>query len=347
MPARSLNSRQWLASRAYLALRLRLLGRLLREIGWLRLALIGPMLLLMLLQALVVLSGHPAGRWLVPLLVGATVAAAHRQRADASFLASVAPDCRPWLALEYGLLVLPVVLGLLALRAPGSATLTLLLAALAAWLPAAHGGVATRHRWRSPFRSEAFEWVGGMRATKGLLLWPVLVGLAVWQRALPVVPLAALVVWLLVVLACYGEPEPVTMLAVAARTPEQFLRRRLVLGLGYAAATALPFWLLLGLGRAGWGGAIATAVFWLLLVSMVIMAKYSFYPNATHLRTTQSLVVGLALLGAMHPAYPPLLLVALGGLRWQSLRRVRATLGEEGIAKQGDAGEAIPASPTK
>jgi hypothetical protein len=329
MPGPTLRSSQWPALRAYLALRWRLLGRLLREIGWLRLALLGPLLGLALLQGLVVLSGYPAGRWLVPLLAGWSVATAHRQRADAQFLASIAPDCRPWLAIEYALLVLPVALGLLAQRAPGAAGLTLVLAALAAWVPAAKAAVATRHRWRSPLRSEAFEWVGGMRATKGLVIWPVLVGLAGWQRALPLVPVAALVVWLLVVVACYGEPEPVTMLAVAARTPEQFLRRRLALGLGYAAATALPFWLLLGLGAAGWGGTVAVAAFWLVLLSMVIMAKYSFYPNATHLRTTQALVVGLALLGAMHPAYPPLLLVALGGLRWQSLRRLQVILGEQ------------------
>lgn len=316
------------ALRAYLVLRLRLLGRLLREIGWLRLSLVGPLLGLGLLQGLAVLRAYPAGCWLVPPLVGWSVLAAHRQRADASFLASLVPDYRPWLAVEYALLGLPLALGLLVLRAPVAAGLTLALAALAAWAPPARAGAATRHRWRSPFRSEAFEWVGGMRASKGLFIWPVLVGVALWQRALPMVPVAALLAWLLVLGAGYGEPEPITMLAVAVatRTPGQFLRRRLALGLGYAVATALPFWVALGLGQAGPAGAVAVALFWLGLLNLVILCKYAFYPNVTHIRSTQSLLLAVGLLGAWHPAYPPLMLAAAAGLIWQSQRRLRAVL---------------------
>jgi hypothetical protein len=165
-----------------------------------------------------------------------------------------------------------------------------------------------------------------MRATKGVWLWPVLVGLVAWQRAVPLAPVVALLVWLLVVAAGYGTPEPATMLALAARTPRQFLRRRLRLGLGYAALTATPFWLVLGAGSAGWGAAMAVALFWLGLLSLVILCKYAFYPNASHIRSTQSLLLAVGLLGAWHPAYPPLMLVAAGGLVWQSRRRLRALL---------------------
>jgi hypothetical protein len=311
---------------AYLRLRLRLLGRLLREIGWLRLGLVGPMLLLGLLQALASLSKQPHGLWAVPPLVAWLLLAAHRRRTDLWFLASTAPEFRPWLGAEYALLAGPLAAGLLALRAAGPAALTLGLAAVVAWAPPARQGHATQHRWRSPFRSEAFEWVSGMRATSGLFLWPVLVGLAAWQRASPLAPVAGLVGWLLVVLACYGVPEPLPMLALAARSPRQFLRRRLGLGLGYAAGTALPFWVLLGLGPAGWGAALAVALFWLALLSMVILTKYAFYPNASHIRSTQGLLLAVGLLGAWHPAYPPLMLVSAGGLVWQSQRRLRAVL---------------------
>ncbi|MGI4760697.1 MAG: hypothetical protein ACRYF0_08330 [Janthinobacterium lividum] len=311
---------------AYLRMRLRLLARLLREIGWLRLALLLPMLLLGLLQALASLGKQPHGLWAMPLLVAWSLLGAHRQRADLPFLASAAPGFRPWLAAEYALLALPLAIGLLALRAAGPAALTLGLAPLVAWAPPARQGRATRRRWRSPFRSEAFEWVSGMRATKGLFLWPVLVGLAAWQRASPLAPVAGLVGWLLVVLACYGVPEPLPMLALALRSPRQFLRRRLGLGLGYAAATALPFWGLLGAGPAGWGAALAVALFWLGLLSMVILTKYAFYPTAGHIRFTQGLVLAVGLLGAWHPAYPPLMLVSAGGLVWQSRRRLRAVL---------------------
>ena len=311
---------------AYLRLRLQLLGRLLREIGWLRLGLVGFMLLLGLLQALASLHKLPHGLWVLPLLGAGTLLGAHRRRSDFSFLASAAPGFRPWLGVEYALLALPLVVGLLALRAAGPAAALLGLAALVAWVPPARPDAATRHRWRSPFRSEAFEWVSGLRATRGLALWPVLVGLAAWQRASPLAPVAGLVGWLLVALACYGEPEPLPMLALLARAPRQFLRRRLALGLGYAAATALPFWVLLGLGAAGWGAALAVALFWLGLLVMVILTKYAFYPNAGHIRTTQGLVLAVGLLGAWHPAYPPLMMVSAAGLVWQSQRRLRAVL---------------------
>jgi hypothetical protein len=41
--------------------------------------------------------------------------------------------------------------------------------------------------------------------------------------------------------------------------------------------------------------------------------------------------VGLALLLPGHPVYPVLLLVAVGGLIWQSQRRLRTILGEENV----------------
>jgi len=189
----------------------------------------------------------------------------------------------------------------------------------------------SRRRGRSPFRSEAFEWVSGARTAAAGLWWPALLGGAAWQRASPLGPILGLLGWLLVLVSFYGVPEPLTMLATAApaaRRPGRFLRRRLALGLGYAALTASPFGLLLGLGPAGWAGALAVGACWLLLLTMVILAKYAFYPNATHLRTVQSLVVGVGLLGAWHPAYPPLMLVMLGGLVWQSRRRLRAVLGD-------------------
>lgn len=317
---------------AYLHLRRRALGRLAREVGWLRLALLLPLLALGLMQALLQAAGHPVGRWAVPLLVAGQLVAAHRQRDDYRFLATVAPGFRVWLAAEYALWSVPVAL-LVALHAPGPAVLTLGLAPLVAWVPPASGGRASRHRWRSLFRSEAFEWVSGSRAAQGLWLWPVLLGLAAWQRASALAPVGTLVVWLLLLLGHYGTPEPPTMLLLTARSPERFLRRRLALGLGYAAGTAAPFWVLLGVGPAGWGGALAVALFWLALVAMIILAKYAFYPVANHIRSTQGLVLAVGLLGAWHPAYPPLMLVIAGGLVWQSRRRLREVLGKGNESK--------------
>jgi hypothetical protein len=312
---------------AYLHLRLRLLGRVLREIGWLRLALGLPILALGGLQAMMMLAAHPMGRWLAPLLVAWSALAAHRRRADWQFLLMAAPGFRPWLAAEYVLLALPVALLLVVLHATGPAVLALALVAGVAWVSPARPDAATRHRWRSVFRSEAFEWVGGMRASKAIWLWPLLVGLASWQRQVPLAPVAGLLVWLLVVAACYGTSEPLTMLILAARSPRQFLRRRLALGLGYAGATAAPFWLLLGAGVAGWGAALVGALGWLALLTMLILCKYAFYPVSAHIRSTQGLVLAVGLGFFWHPAYPPLMLAVAGILVWQSRRRLRALLG--------------------
>ena len=319
--------RRMMAYQAYLMLRGKLLGRLLREIGVLRLALLLPIVVAALGRGLVLAARHPVAQWAVPLLVAGQMAAMHRQRADLRFLATSAPHFRRWLAVEYGLAALPVAGALAAFQDWGAAVLTLALAPLAALVPAARDSPRTRHRARSLFRSEAFEWVSGLRGG-GLWAWPVLLAGAVWQHASPLGPGAALVVWLLVLLACYGTPEPVAMLVLAARASGSFLRRRLALGVGYAALTAAPFFWLLATGPAGVAGMVAVATFWLGLVALLILTKYAFYPNAVHIRTTQGLVVAVALTLVAHPVYPVLLLVAVGGLIWQSRRRLRAVLGE-------------------
>ncbi|MDO7852275.1 hypothetical protein [Hymenobacter convexus] len=313
--------------RAYLLLRGRLLLRLLGEVGVVRLALLGPVLAVMLGRALVLAAPHPIGQWAVPVLVALALASAHRQRADLRFLATSAPDYHWWVAAEYALVALPAAVVLLAFGGWSAAALTLGLAPAAAALPPARESRSTRQRAHSLFRSEAFEWVSGLRAG-GHWAWPALLAGAVWQHETPLGPGLALLGWLLVLLGSYGTPEPLAMLAVAARTPQQFLRRRLALGTGYAALTGAPFFWLLAAGPAGVGGTLAVGVFWLGLVALLILTKYAFYPNAVHIRTTQALVVGVALLLPGHPVYPVLLLVAVGGLVWQSQRRLRAVLGE-------------------
>ena len=311
---------------AYLHLRRRLLGRQLREIGALRLALLVPMLLVAVGRGVVLAAGHPGWQWAVPLTVALLLASAHRQRADLGFLAISAPGHRRWLAVEYGLWAVPVAIILAVFKDGGAAMLTLALAPWAAWLPAAREAQSNRQHSRSPFRSEAFEWVSGLRAGGGWA-WPLLLAGAVWQHETPLGPVLALGGWLLVIAAGYGVPEPVTMLVLAGRTPRRLLGRRLLLGLGLAALTAAPFFWLLTVGPAGVGGAVAVGLCWLTLLGLIILTKYAFYPNALQIRLTQALVVGVALNMFGNPVYPVLLLVAVGGLIWQSQRRLRAVLG--------------------
>ena len=313
--------------RAYPHLRRLLAGRLLREIGWLRLALLVPVLLVAVAQGLVLAAAHPRGQWAVPGLVVLLLGTAHRQRADIRFLATSAPAYRRWLAVEYSLWALPAAAALAAFGDWGVVLLTVVLASAVAALPPARQSRSTRQRARSLFRSEAFEWVSGLRQG-GLWAWPLLLAGAGWQLSTPLGPVLALAGWLLVLLGNYGTPEPVTMLVLAARTPGQFLGRRLVLGLGYAALMAAPLLWLLGSGPAGPGAAVAVGLAWLGMLGLLILAKYALYPNATHIRVTQALVVGVALTMMGHPSYPALLLAAVGGLLWQSQRRLRRVLGQ-------------------
>ena len=298
--------------------------RLLGEIGAVRLALLVPVLLAAVGRVLLLAAAHPIGQWAVPVLVALLLAAAHRQRADLRFLETSAPHYRRWLAAEYTLLALLPTAVLLAFRDWGAAGLTVALAPWVAGLPAARESRSSRQRPRSLFRSEAFEWVSGMR--QGGWAWPLLLAGALWQHASPLGPVLALSGWLLVLLSCYTVPEPVAMLVVAARSPGQFLRRRLLLGLGLGALTAAPFLSVLAAGPAGLSGAAAVGLAWLGLAGLLVLAKYAFYPNALHIRTTQALVLGVAVALPGHPVYPVLLLVAVGGLVWQSQRRLRALL---------------------
>ncbi|HEX8329280.1 MAG TPA: hypothetical protein VF629_17225 [Hymenobacter sp.] len=314
--------------RAYLLIRSLLVGRLLREVGWVRLLLLAPMLAAVVGRALFMAAGHPQGRWAVPFAVVLLLGSAHRQRTDLRFLAGCALHYRHWLAAEYGLWALPAATVLAFFSAWGAAALTLCLAPLAAWAPAASHSDNVRTRISGLVRSEAFEWVSGLRAG-GAWAWPVLLAGALWWHDMPLAPVFGLVGWLFVVVSCYGVPEPLTMLAVGARSPRQVLRRPLLLGLTYAALTAAPFWWLLAAGPVGVAGAVAVAAIWLGTVALLIMTKYAFYPNATHIRTTQGLLVSIALLLPGNPVYPVLLLVAAGGLAWQSQRRLAAILGAQ------------------
>ncbi|GAA4350196.1 hypothetical protein GCM10023185_07740 [Hymenobacter saemangeumensis] len=304
------------------------LGRQLREIGWLRLLILGAMLLIVIGNALGRAARHPQGQWAVPVVMGGLMLSAHRQRDALRFLTTTTPGFRPWLAVEYGLLALPVATAMAALGAAAAGLLTVVVAPWAAWTNPPRERSPSSRRPRSLFRSEAFEWVSGMRASRGVLLWLALLGLAAWQHQSPLGPVAALVIWMLVFLACYSVAEPLTMLAIAAPSANSFLRRRLLLGLGYGSLTILPFLWIMSSSSAGVGGAFAVGLAWLFLAALLILAKYAFYPNQLQFRFTQSLVLGVALTMPGNPVYPCLLIVAVAGLSWQSRRRVRQQLGE-------------------
>ncbi|WP_426492268.1 hypothetical protein [Hymenobacter sp. 102] len=185
--------------RYYLRLRLHLLLRLLRELGWWRLLLLSTMLLLVLGRALLLAAASQQLVWLVPLGMGALVLSLHRHRADIGFLQLSAPLFRRWLAVEYALLSLPVVLVLLGRSRVLAALLVPIVAAAAAWAPAVNASAA-RKPARSLFRSVAFEWVSvGRRWWLGAG-WLLLLAVAVATRTTATGPALAVVSWLFLLL---------------------------------------------------------------------------------------------------------------------------------------------------
>ncbi|HEX8426051.1 hypothetical protein [Hymenobacter sp.] len=148
--------------KSYLLLRWRMMSRQVTELGWWRILLLGSMMLVAVGRGLVLLSTTETAQWLVPLLVLLMIVSQHRRRAAFDFLYLTAPGFRPWLAMEYALWSLPVALVLLGFGRIGAGLLTVMLAPLAAWVPAARTRATARRR-HSVFRSEAFEWVSGFR----------------------------------------------------------------------------------------------------------------------------------------------------------------------------------------
>ena len=257
---------------------------------------------------------------MVPLLVLLLLGSQHRRRTDLDFLHLTAPGFRPWLAAEYVLWSLPAVLVLVGFQRVGAGLLTVALAPLAAWVPAARAQTTAQHK-RSVLRSEAFEWVSGFRQTSAWLGWLALVAAAGWWRQYGLAPALALGVWVFYVSSFYATPEPWTMLLPALQQPGAWLRRRVALGLLCYGATAAPFVLLLGVSQAGWAGAGGLLLWGAVVLAMMVLARYAFYPHALLVRLTQGAVMVTALLFG-HPIYPALLLVTFFGLIWKSRQQL-------------------------
>ncbi|RTQ52458.1 hypothetical protein EJV47_05450 [Hymenobacter gummosus] len=305
----------------YLLLRLRTQARQWAELGWWR-----ALLLLFIgagagAQLLRLLAAHPAAQWVLPPLVLLAVAGAHRQRTDLQFLQLTAPQYRRWLLGEYALLGLLAAAWLLPFGYWSGAGLRVLLPPLAAWLPPAAERIARQHR--SLVRAEAFEWVSGLRRRLGWLLWLALLAGAAALRQHTAAPAGALAAWLLVVVSFYDTPEPLPMLLTGARSPAHWLRARVGWAAVYFTLTAAPLLALLVLSPAGWAGAALLLGWSLTVLTMVVLAKYTFYPHLTILRYAQAGVVALGLLILADSVYVALLAAVLVGLLWRSRYRLK------------------------
>jgi hypothetical protein len=306
----------------YLRLRLRLLARLLRELGWWRLVGLGTLLLLVLGRALLLATARQQLAWLVPLAVGALILSLHRSRADTGFLQLSAPEFRGWLAAEYALLSLPVALVLLGRGRVLFALLVPLLAATVALAPVAAVSAGQKPA-RSLFRSVAFEWVSVARRWWLGLGWVVLLAVAVATRGTATGPALAIVSWLFLLLETYGPAEPLMWLLPALGQPGAWLRNRIGWAWLYFGLTIAPMAFVMLRGPAGTGGTLGLLAWCAVVLAMLVMAKYAFYPHARLSRLTQAgaVLVAVAILGS-NPAYVALLIACFLGLILKSRQRL-------------------------
>ncbi|UOQ70618.1 hypothetical protein [Hymenobacter cellulosilyticus] len=110
---------------AYLRLRLRVLGRLLVEVGWVRLLLLGGLLVVTGGKLIELLLSKPHLQWAGPTLGLLMSWSGYRQRTDLGFLQIVSPRYKSWLSVESALLLVPVWGVLLGLGYLGAALATI------------------------------------------------------------------------------------------------------------------------------------------------------------------------------------------------------------------------------
>lgn len=204
-----------------------------------------------------------------------TVWGLHQRRPDLHFLVRHVPRWRIALAVEYGVLVLPV---LVALGLAGSwswlmaATAVLLLP----WVPVVQGG-GVRGAWlRRWIPAHLFEWKGFVQQTHpvGLLLWLAALGFC-W---LPVLPLFLVGIVALMAAAAQEHCEPRAMLLATAADARSLLRIKvwsavrlmtvILLPVLVAATVFQPDWWWV---HAGFGLGLLT------LVAYAVVLKYAHY----------------------------------------------------------------------
>lgn len=243
----------------------------------------------------------------------------HQRRADLHFLHRHVPSARLALALEYGALVLPVLLALLLAGAWGFAAFALFACAVP-WLPVVRASGARGVWLRKWIDPRLFEWRSLLQSTYpwSLLLWLAALGFC-WLPVLPMFLLGAIAL-----MACGAQEqcEPRSMLLVTAADARALLRIKVLGAMRIMLLLELPvligatvfqpewWWihLLFGLGM-------------LVLVSYAIVLKYANYRPNERL-DANSANVGVATVFAILPGLSLVPLIMLLG----EVRKARENL---------------------
>lgn len=202
----------------------------------------------------------------------------HQRRSDHRFLQHHVPRARLAMAMEYGALLLPPLIGLVLGGAYTSAA-ALPLALALPWTPMARAS-GTRGSWlRRRIPAHLFEWKSLVQSTHpwGLLLWLAALGCC-W---LPVLPLMLLGAIALMATGAQEQCEPRTMLLATARDARSFLRKKTIGSLRLQLFIELPVLIAATLFQPDWWWIHALLGMGLLvLVVYAVILKYAnYHPN--------------------------------------------------------------------
>jgi type IV secretory pathway TrbD component len=217
----------------------------------------------------------------------------HQQRKDLHFLQRHVPQARQAMAVEYGVLVLPILLVLFLAGSWPVAVVPIVAVALP-WLPVVRSS-GVRGKWlRRGIPVRLFEWRGLVQATHplGLVLW--LSALAsCWLPVLPLFLLGIIVLW---ATSAQEQCEPRAMLLATAEDAHSFLRTKLWGAMRLMAVVLLPvlaaatffhpgwWWVHAGFGLGMW-----------VLVAYAVVLKYANYRPDQRLEANSANVAVAAL----------------------------------------------------
>ena len=169
----------------------------------------------------------------------------------------------------------------------------------------------------TPFYHHPFEFAVGFRKT--FLLIFLIYGLAVVGIITPNFNLgiAALVLLFLLCLFFYNEPEEVYFQWIFSKTPQQFLMYKIRIALFYALCLSLPISLGLTVYFPDkWMIIVAVEILGLLCMVLIIVSKYSAYPNP--ISVAQGTIIALGFW------FPPLLLLIIPHFYVKATKRLNS-----------------------
>ena len=285
--------------------------RLLKKLGWLR-----TLILLALSTGFIGQLVIVDATWSIVVLGCGVIGMVHFRRKDIPFLRSVIHRYQYMLALEYLLIVAPLLLIVLFNKAFAGVFLLLFFASI---LP-----FATPHKsnWeKSTHRIThltllvpSYEWIAGVRKLMILIILLLAVGMAgsyfsyIWV-------LSAAFGMTAVGASFYSLNEPRRFIRLTADNPSKFLLKKTGLGAGLYAISTLPLWIVTFVFYPDFY--LYTALFGLaniILLVSVIIAKYVFYGEQKNMElplSTIFIVFSLLLLTPYMQLVVPLVMAYL------------------------------------